>query len=249
MTAIFCPSRAIKSARRPSRRIENGIVPVRATVVGSVANVRTPFADIVLTRERESLAVKRRHISTRCKVVAAANSTAAAVVTNHAYYGQSLLRLVAGASLKEAFQSLSIMEAALDTVMILCLTYITVVFGKKIAEWASTALEKLLTKSTDDDLGHRFESVALALLDSIKQPSRMLIPVYSISLGISVLFTFAQVALEKVNFVEDPLRRRMCDNVAGLLSKTCEGLWDASEIVIIVFMYVPLHMDVNTYSI
>ncbi|KAI8101457.1 hypothetical protein M9435_001563 [Picochlorum sp. BPE23] len=163
------------------------------------------------------------------------------------FFGRGILRMLSGGSLEETFMSLSIHQAAKETVLTLALLYLTVRFGQGIATFVNRQLSSMLYAvfqsqdiSSDDERVQETRTkrnVLLGFLDSIRRPLEVLIPVYGATFGLTVLLTFAKVCIQKSHMApHGQLFRSLSNAGTHILSQAIYLLSESSELVLILFV-------------
>ena len=156
-------------------------------------------------------------------------AAATAPVTAH-FCGESILKVLSGASLGEALRSMPIKDAAMDTVAMLIL----IAWGGYVSSRAVRVLENVMIEG-EKKAGNPIDGALRVLLVSVRKPLELLVPFYGLSYGMTLVSAFLETVLEKFMFQSHVAE--MCSRTAsGVFSWLSFKLSNASKVTLIVFV-------------
>jgi len=175
---------------------------------------------------------KDRLVGMKTQAAGGPSVPAAAAGSGSAHFcGESVLKILSGASLGEALKSMPIANAAMDTVAMLILTALGVYLSNK----AVRALETVMIDQENKKGGSPMDGALELLLVSVSKPLELLVPFYGVSFGMTLVSAFLETVLEKFTF-QSHLAELCSRSASGIFSWLSIKLSHASEVMLIVFL-------------
>jgi hypothetical protein len=150
---------------------------------------------------------------------------------------QRLIRMATGVPLSEAFKSMSLTQAALDSVITITATVSIVLFGNKLISYIGKRVEQVPLeengKQTKPLLG-----IVATIASAAERPAGVLLPWFGVAYCSTVLSAFAEVVVERLSCSDHGLHEfaGVCAcRMATVLKDTAQLMQDTTEIVMITF--------------
>ena len=216
-----------QSALRP-RGSGASLVCARCSAGLCSSRIRTIRSDVGLYIPSQTRKSRALHNAVRAAAPGADRLTEGA----H-FFGKTVLRVLCGGNLEETFQAMNISDAALDSFVLLTMTYISVKFGNKIIRMIENKLEK--TAGSQSAKNKKNTMNPLVLLNSVRKPLDVMFPFYGVIFGLNVASTFLEVALTKIH-VANAVLSSICSAAVAVVGRLCNGLEKSSEVVVVIFI-------------